>query len=118
MDISHIKSLLLAKGLKTIAELERACGISNGTIGKWESDAYKPTLRSAEKISEYFGVSTDFILGKVPLPCDEVEELLGAKIPADPEMEIICLSPCERELLKRYRKLTPEKQRAIDALMK
>ncbi|MFD1455193.1 helix-turn-helix domain-containing protein [Levilactobacillus lanxiensis] len=46
----------------TIAELERATGISNGQIRKWNSRS--PKVENLQKIADYFNVSVDFLLGR------------------------------------------------------
>lgn len=50
----------------TIAELERNTGIANGTIGKWNRQ--NPSLETLQKISDYFNVSTDYLLGRTDDP--------------------------------------------------
>jgi transcriptional regulator with XRE-family HTH domain len=91
--VQIIKSLLPLKGLKSIAELEKACGISNGTIGKWGAGAYSPTMRNLEKIAEYLEVSTDVLLGKSPPPYEIDEENDETKKAAPegerPEREVV-----------------------------
>ena len=44
----------------TIAELERAAGLGNGVIRKW--DQASPTLRTVVAVAEYLGVSIDDLL--------------------------------------------------------
>ncbi|MBC1801006.1 helix-turn-helix domain-containing protein [Listeria booriae] len=46
----------------TIAELERATGISNGQIGKWRKQT--PGADKIKIVADYFNVSTDYILGR------------------------------------------------------
>lgn len=63
----------------TLAELERKLDISNGTIGKW--DIRKPNTSALEKVADYFGVPTDFLLGRTdrmdPWPASDPEEDFG-----------------------------------------
>lgn len=47
----------------TIAELERKLEIANGTIGRW--DRQNPSIEPLQKLADYFGVSTDYLLGRV-----------------------------------------------------
>lgn len=59
--VSQIKDL--AQGRKmTIAELERAVGISNGQIRRW--DTSKPSVDKLQIVADFFGVSTDYLLGR------------------------------------------------------
>lgn len=48
--------------VSSIAELERKLDISNGTITKW--DKSQPTTKVLEKLSDYFDVSIDYLLGR------------------------------------------------------
>lgn len=61
MIYDNIKRLCIEKGI-TISALEKACGISNGTIGKWADDISSPRVCNLQKIAEYFGVSVDEII--------------------------------------------------------
>lgn len=48
--------------VSSIAELERKINISNGTISKW--DTSQPTTKVLKKLSDYFDVSIDYLLGR------------------------------------------------------
>lgn len=62
MDIvGRIKALCVERQL-TFAELERTVGISNGQIRRWNS--VSPKSETLQKIADYFGVSTDYLLGR------------------------------------------------------
>ncbi len=64
MDIvQNINKLMKNNGIKSFAEFERTCGLSQGTIRKWDIGEYKPSLKALNKISKSFNVSTDFLLG-------------------------------------------------------
>ncbi|MDZ5759662.1 helix-turn-helix transcriptional regulator [Carnobacterium maltaromaticum] len=60
-----IKNLLRNKNM-TIAELERALGFSNGTIGKW--DKQNPSIDKLTKVADYFNVTTDYLLDRNNTP--------------------------------------------------
>lgn len=47
--------------VSSVAELERKLGISNGTINKWNKA--NPSIESLTKISKFFDVSIDYLLG-------------------------------------------------------
>lgn len=51
---------LCSKKLVSIAKLERETGISNGTIGRWDTSS--PTIENVQKVAEYFGVTVDELL--------------------------------------------------------
>ena len=44
----------------TIAALERAVGISNGVISRW--DRSSPCVDNLKKVADYFGVTVDSLL--------------------------------------------------------
>lgn len=50
----------------TIAELEREIGISNGQIRKWQNQT--PGVDKLQKVADYFGVTTDYLLGRTDDP--------------------------------------------------
>ena len=51
-----VKELCEENGI-TIFALEKECGLSNGTIRKWEKAS--PTLKNIEKVASYFGKPLD-----------------------------------------------------------
>lgn len=57
--IEKISSLCDAHKI-SIAQLERECGIGNGTIARWKTS--KPNLRTLEKVSNYFHLSVQYFL--------------------------------------------------------
>jgi len=68
----RIKDLCSSRNI-TVAELERELGFSNSTIRKWGKDT-SPSIDKIIKISDYFGVSVDYILGftDIKKPINEV----------------------------------------------
>ena len=44
----------------SICRLERECGISNGTIGKWRTSS--PTADKLKKVADYLGCTVDELL--------------------------------------------------------
>jgi len=46
----------------TFAEVERRTGISNGQIRRWDSSS--PKIENVQKVAEFFGVLTDYLLGR------------------------------------------------------
>ena len=55
----RVKNLCNEKGIK-VSELERILGVGKNASYKWKE--YNPASDTLFKISEYFGVSTDYIL--------------------------------------------------------
>lgn len=57
------KIKLLAKERKiSIRKLEEDLGYGNGTIRRW--DVATPGVDKIQKVADYFGVSTDYLLGR------------------------------------------------------
>ncbi len=69
--MNRIKALRKAKNIKQI-ELCKYLGIVQGTLSGWENEKYEPDLNSLKKMSEFFGVSIDYLLGVEETP--EIQE--------------------------------------------
>lgn len=59
---TRLKELRLERNLSQ-TELAKCLQVSQATIGKWETGDRKPDLESLMKISVFFGVSADYLLG-------------------------------------------------------
>ena len=77
-------------------------GISSATVTKWKNGAM-PSLGTAQKIADHFGVSVDHLLGKTDNVLDSDRKTLG-------------LSNEELELLFAYRQ-HPEMRSAVRRLL-
>ena len=53
---------LCEKNKTNIAAVEKACGIANGTIGKWNSKDAAPRVSTVKAIADYFGCTVDELL--------------------------------------------------------
>lgn len=62
-DKTPLRDLRLKKGIKQ-SELAELCDVSITTISLWERGKYDIDNRSLRILSDYFGVSTDYLLGK------------------------------------------------------
>lgn len=49
-------------------ELAQMLGLSQGTIGNWESGIRKPTYKTLYKIADLFNVSVDYLMGNTDKP--------------------------------------------------
>lgn len=63
--VEKIETLCNTKGL-TIAALERAVDLSNGSIRRWETN--KPSVDKLAKIADYFNVSVDYLIDRTDNP--------------------------------------------------
>ena len=60
----RVKELRIQKGLSQM-ELSKATGISQSAIAKWELGKTEPTASAIVALAEYFGETTDYLLGVV-----------------------------------------------------
>ena len=60
--IVEIIKNMCSKNNITIKELEEKTGLSNGSIGKWDTSS--PKISNIIKIADYFNVSVDYLLGR------------------------------------------------------
>lgn len=58
----NIKRLRMNRGLNQV-ELGKALGVAKQTISNWENNNIQPSIDMLLKISGYFSVSTDELLG-------------------------------------------------------
>lgn len=49
-----------------ISQLEKNVGLGNGTVAKW-GKSYTPSAEKVEAIAAFFGVSTDYLLGRTAI---------------------------------------------------
>lgn len=79
MEFSEILNGLLKSRNLTAYRLSKEAGISQRLIGYWKKGEKKPSAGNLQKLSDYFHVSTDYLLtGKEPKklspPVDKTEE--------------------------------------------
>ena len=93
------QKLLDMNGVKS-ADVARATGISNMTFSDWKKGKSTPKMDKIEKIAKYFGVTTDYIIGK--------------------KSEVPSLSMADEhfELIKLYSSLSEADQKAIMQIMR
>ncbi|TYC50023.1 XRE family transcriptional regulator [Weissella muntiaci] len=56
----NIKLIATKRGVKSIAELERTVGLSNGSISKWND--YAPNVRNLKLVADELNVKVDVLL--------------------------------------------------------
>lgn len=57
-----IKTLRIAKGINQV-EMANSLGVSKQCISNWENDNILPSIEMLVKLSKYYNVSTDYLLG-------------------------------------------------------
>lgn len=63
----RIKQLREEKGISQ-AKLAQDIGVTYGAVGNWESGTREPKFETVIKIADYFGVSVDYLVGRVDDP--------------------------------------------------
>ena len=100
----------------TQKQLAEVLGLSESTIGMYERGQREPDFETAEAIADYFNVDMDYLYGRTEIK---------RKISYTPDGEVrvtedgVVIEPYEKwadkdaRLLRWFRSLPPEKQRAI-----
>lgn len=66
MFSGKIRELRTSKGISQV-ELANHLGVAQQTVGKWEKNIAMPGVDTLEAVADYFGVSTDYLLGRPEL---------------------------------------------------
>ena len=69
MFAKRLLELRKQKGLSQ-TELAKQIGVHKNVLGKYERDDVKPSIDIAIKIADFFGVSLDYLTGKVEAEID------------------------------------------------
>lgn len=98
--MNRIKELRRSRKLRQ-SDLAMELQVSQATLSNWESDRYEPDFDALKKLSDYFQVSVDYILGR-----DEKRPVAETD------------NGREREFVQLFEKLTPEQQDMVLAQLK
>jgi transcriptional regulator with XRE-family HTH domain len=82
-------SLCASKGKKpsvVAAEL----GINKSNVSNWKNNGYTPRGEVLQRIADYFGVSTDYLLGKENAPAES-----GKRAISDDDIKFALWGDCE-----------------------
>lgn len=105
--IDRIINLLNEKGAEQ-KDLAEYLGVHPQLITEWKAGRTKSYKKYIDKIADFFGVSTDYLLGK-----DEIK-----KRPASENAELIDQfrkeSPLFNEMVNLYLSLSPDKQKQVE----
>ena len=63
----RVRTLREARGL-SINDLAQEISLSKATVGHWETGLRLPSLEVIDALADYFGVSTDYLLGRTDEP--------------------------------------------------
>ncbi len=88
--------------------LSKLIGVSQQTIGSWETGRTSPDLLMLVNLADFFDVTTDYLLGRTK----NRKLLEPAQPPATP-----ALTPQDQELLRKYRQLTPTGRSQLDTYL-
>lgn len=58
----NIRQLRLARNLSQV-DLARSLGVTKQSISNWENDNIQPSIDMLIRLSQFFSVSTDYLLG-------------------------------------------------------
>lgn len=110
--MSVFKKLRKEKGL-TQTELASILNIDQTTVSKWELGKALPETTMLIKLSEFYDVSSDYLLGKSTYyyPDNVKNRIL------DDATDFIQASPIEKQLLFDFRKLVPEMQNYVTGIV-
>ena len=105
MNFSEIaKSLRVEQGL-TQKQLSEKLNIGQSTIVGYEKGAREPIPKSLNAYADFFGISTDYLLGR--------EDDLGIVISHTTKNDTSLISSQEKKFLSLFKKLGPFEQETI-----
>ena len=75
----NIKNLRIAQGINQVEFAKILC-VTKQCISNWENDNVVPSIDMLCKIADFFGVSTDYLLGRSERRVVEVSNLTDEQI--------------------------------------
>ena len=86
MEMKNVlKTLRKTRGYTSAKDFCKAIGISFNTYQNYESGSRVPTVEMLVKIADFYGVTTDFLLGREPVP----KPLADLNLSEENEIEVI-----------------------------
>jgi len=100
---------LCKKSNISIARLEKEIGLSSGSINKWKTNS--PSVKAVGAVASFFGISTDYLLGKEELDyyIDPETKRIAQEIYDNPDL---------RMLFHASRKATPDDMKKVIEMTK
>lgn len=108
----RLRSLREEKGI-SMNELEDSISASRGSVNKWEKGSI-PGGKYLIALSDYFQVSTDYILKGEDEISKETEFLRETKVSKSLYKEFSELSPSDIELIAKFNRLTEREKGRIE----
>lgn len=103
--LSRINVLRSQHGNISINRLEKECGLTRGSMAKWDDHA--PSADKIMKVANYFGISPGELMGAPSLPPQDAK-----KAPTE-----ISERELDMSLIKRLVQLTPDEMEKVDAFV-
>ena len=75
----RIREVRQARGMSQV-ELAGLLGVTKQSVSNWENDNIQPSIEMLVKIADYFGVTTDYLLGRSETDVINVEGLSPVEI--------------------------------------
>ena len=104
------------KGLSQMA-FAKLFGVSQQTIGSWETNRTSPDLESLSKLANFFNVSIDYLLGLTDIP-ETIDTYIAKQKQTNKQPVENQYNADEQELIQLYRELPPEGKITIKSLAK
>lgn len=101
-DENVFKRLRKARGLSQKALGDRL-GLGQGTVSQWEVGRTMPDLQTVIALADFYGVSTDYLLGRTDNPLSIVPR----------ETPYVEVTPFEKQIIETYRALPEQMQIGI-----
>ena len=98
-----VKNLKLLRTKKGVSQqyLAGILGISQQSVNKYENHNVEPDIATLISMSEFFGVSVDYLIGRVD----------------NPELSENSFSQTEKEIVLKYRTLSDSEKVCVDTLI-
>lgn len=91
-------------------------GITRQGYGKYENGGSQPSFEMLQKIADYFGVSSDYLIGRTNNPRTEINESVASQessLTVDEEFEAFANNP---DLERWYKDLPNSEEEDLEAL--
>ena len=100
------------KGLSQMA-FAKLFGVSQQTIGSWETNRTSPDLESLSKLANFFNVSVDYLLGLTDIPYT-VDDYIAKQKKAGKQPVDNQYSADERKIIDMYRQRSEKDKGKIE----